>query len=394
MADTFLGPWTAHTLHPSSLTSDDQEAWQALRAAHPDYATPLLSPGFAQLIGGIRADARVTLIRDSAGLAAVLPFVRRPDGLGRPLGAPFADYSGPVRRADAALTLTDIVRLAGLSAWRSTSMIDPWATIPEITGPGEATCIIRPGGQSPADYIEARRALYPKRFKNFRRLERQAMQDRAGLQFRWGAPDPALRDALFAYKSAQYRASGLVDLMTATNARAILDAVAASPMGFQTSLWSGDTFVSAHFGVREGRAFHPWIAAYDPQFAHYSPGNLLLKNIIEHMPQMELDEYDLAEGHDHYKKYYTNAARTVHDVAAIHPSLKGRYFALQQRVWNAAGRSGETSALRRVLRRIDHAAISEARYGARVGDFINAVRNRRNVSDQPAHASARGDDDS
>jgi CelD/BcsL family acetyltransferase involved in cellulose biosynthesis len=393
MVQSQAGELTVRTVHPSALTAEEIGAWQDLRSAHADYATPLLSPGFANLVGAVRRDARVTLIRGDRGLIAVLAHFRRPDGLGRPLGAPFADYSGPIVREGAKLSLKAIITLSGLTAWRSTSMIDPWLALPDRGEAGEMTSIIRPGTMTPADYFESRRALHPKRFKNFRRLERQALQDHPNLRFDWGTPSDALREQLFALKSAQYRDSGLVDLIHATHARPILDAVAVSPLGFQTSLWKGERLVSAHFGVREGRAFHPWISAYAPDFAHYSPGNLLLKKIIEHMPEMALNEYDLAEGHDHYKKYYTNSGRAVYDSVAVGASFGAHYFNMQQSVWALAGRSGDGSALRRLLRRIDHAAISERRTSARIADLVHALRRRRHVTEEAAHASARGEDE-
>lgn len=116
----------ARVVAPHALTPSDEAAWNALRAAHPDYDTPLLSPAFAKTVGAGRTDARVALLSDTAGLVAVLAFHQRPDGLGRPLGAPFCDYAGPVVRRDCALSLSQIIALAGLGGYRTQAMLDPW----------------------------------------------------------------------------------------------------------------------------------------------------------------------------------------------------------------------------------------------------------------------------
>jgi CelD/BcsL family acetyltransferase involved in cellulose biosynthesis len=256
-------------------------------------------------------------------------------------------------------------------------VIDPWGDLPDHSPHGEVTHVIRPGELSSAHYLESRRAEHPKRFKNFRRLERQVLQDHPALRLEWGPVSAPIKEQLFAFKSAQYRESGLVDLIQASRSRRILDAVAASPMGFQTSLWSGDTFVSAHFGVRDGAAFHPWIAAYAPAFAHYSPGNLLLKKIIEHLPDMGLTDYDLAEGHDHYKKYYANTGRVIYPANVIVPGLRGALPRFQASIWNAVGARNPESAASRLNRRLDHAAISEERWLMRAQDLFTALRRRR-----------------
>jgi CelD/BcsL family acetyltransferase involved in cellulose biosynthesis len=377
---------TTRILHPSGLSAADIAGWERLRAAHLDYASPLLSSAFARTLGNVRPDARVALISDADGLGAAFAFFQRPDGLGRPMGAPFADYSGPIVRSDFGLSLTEIVRRSGLCAWRSASLVDPWAQFTRERCGGAETWMICRAGIEPADYLETQRAAHPKRFKNFRRLENQIGREGHVLSLRWGPLDDGLRAELFALKSRQYVASGLVDLTQASRSRGILDAVAASAHGFQTSLWSGDTLISAHFGFRDGRAFHPWIAAYNPDFAHFSPGNILLKRVVLAMPEMGLDAYDLAEGHEHYKKYYTNAGRTLY-AASVTTAPHGWLIAAGRAAWRAAGAGNEGSLAQRVSRRLDHGAASEHRLGARLADLATAVRRRRGVTDASPHAA-------
>lgn len=376
----------ARVVAPHALTPSDEAAWNALRAAHPDYDTPLLSPAFAKTVGAGRTDARVALLSDTAGLVAVLAFHQRPDGLGRPLGAPFCDYAGPVVRRDCALSLSQIIALAGLGGYRTQAMLDPWNRFEgERTG-GTSSRLVRLEN-SPADYLEARRAEYPKRFKNFRRLESLMRREGHAPVLKWGHLDAALRDQLYAYKSVQYRASGLVDLTTAARARAVLDSVEQSPAGFQASLWTGDTLVSADFGFREGAAFHPWIAAYNPDFAAYSPGNIFQKQVIENLAAMGLSSYDLAEGHDHYKKYFTNSGRTLYSVDITASGARGWWLTAQRKAWDAAGARREGSPASRLKRRSDHGAACYARTHEKLADLVTALH-KRGVSATPVSGHA------
>ena len=368
--------WQVRVVAPSQLTDRDVSDWNSLRAAHPEYDSPLLSPAFARLAGACRPDARVGLISDERGLAAVLAFLIRPSGLGRPIGAPFSDYSGPVVRANLPLSLSQIVSLAGLAGYRTQSLLDPWNRFAAERTGGTLSQLVRMQGLSDGDYLEQRRAEHPKRFKNFRRLE--SLMRRAGheVHLRWGPLDGALRDRLYGFKSAQYRESGLVDLTFAPRARALLDAVEASPNGFQASVWSGDELVSADFGFREGTAFHPWIAAYNPEFALYSPGNLLQKQVIENMGAMGLDTYDLAEGHDHYKKYFTNSGRMIYSADVVATGRRGWHLSAQGALWRAAGVDQEGSPARRLMRRADHAAVCFDSAAGRASDLLMALRKR------------------
>jgi CelD/BcsL family acetyltransferase involved in cellulose biosynthesis len=383
--------WHTRIVSPAELGANDIAAWNRLRAAHPEYDTPLLSPAFAQTIGRSLGDARVALIEDADGLAAAFAFHARPDGLGRPIGAPFCDYSGPVVRAGLRLTLREIVAMAGLGGYRTSSLLDPWNCFENERTGGTGSRLVRLEGQPPADYLEQRRAEYPKRFKNFRRLESQMGRDGYQLQLTWGPLDERLKAALYDFKSQQYRLSGLVDLISAPKARDLLDIVAADPAGFQAGLWAGDTLVSADFGFREGTAFHPWIAAFNPAFSQYSPGNLLQKQVIEQMANMGLRSYDLAEGHDHYKKYFTNSGRVIYSADIAVAGWRGLPLAAQAGLWRTLGADKDGSAAGRLKRRIDQAALSFDKTGDRLADLWTAVR-KRGVSASPVTGHAAGQD--
>ena len=84
-----------------------------------------------------------------------------------------------------------------------------------------------------------------------------------------------------------------------------------SLQGCMVTLRAGDRPIAADFGPREGGSFHPWISAYDPEMAPYSPGMLLLVRAIEAMPQFGLDTYDLGPSPETYKPYFASEVRQV-----------------------------------------------------------------------------------
>lgn len=362
-------------VHPGQLTVEDVESWRTLIEGHTDYHSPLLSPDFAILMGKTREDARVALFRDADGLACVFAFFARPDRRGRPIGAPFADYSGPILRSDVDVGLSEIIAAAGLAYWRTEALVDPWNRFTAERGLQQVSQVIHLD-KDPDEYLETCRKAHAKRFKNFRRLESQAGRDGHELIFKFGQPESALVETLLRLKSAQYRASGLVDLTSARLSREILDSVAGSENGFAVSLWSGEAFVSGHFGFRTGERFHPWIAAYNPDFSQYSPGNLLLKQIIAHMPEMGLSVYDLAEGHDHYKKYYTNASRNIYAADVQIAENVGVVSRIGRSLWSIAVERNTGGAVQRLQRRVDHISACDDRMSARFGDLLWAVRKR------------------
>jgi len=376
LAGAHLRDHRVHVLHPSELTAAETENWQALRQRTGEYGSCLFSPDFAVLAGQSRSDARIGFIYRDDSLVCIFPYHKRASGFARPLGAPFSDYSGPMVVPGKAPDLPGILRLLGLAAYRSGTLLDPGNhfAIPEHAR--TETNLIRLGNLDPETYIEAQRAAYPKRFKNFRRLERRMEEQFPQLEFRFGPPEPEAYKALLELKSAQFQQSGLIDLTRAKYARDMLDTVARAPQGFMLGLWHKDRLLSGHFGIRIGAKFHPWIAAYQPDLSAFSPGNVLLKRIIAAMPEMELTEYDLSGGDDHYKKYYANASRTIGHIYGASTSLLGRTRQAQNGLWRAAGAHLTGSRANRLRNRVDHGAVCHPRLSERMSDIAYALQNR------------------
>ena len=360
------------------LTASDLERWRALCHGHETYDSALLTPEFAYLVARVREDVRIAAFERGDQLEAVFACHLRPDGLARPLGAPFSDYTGPVFSRDTKLSLSAMLKAAGIAAYETVSMPDPWDKVVGVA-PGEAGAdgkeshVIRLGGQDTSTFLEAQRTLHPKRFKNFRRLASQLQRDIGTPHLRWGKPSADEFDLLMAYKSQQYRQSGLVDVTAATQPRRLLEAVAASEHGFCVSLWVNDTLISGHFGLRVGTSFHPWIAAFNPAFSHYSPGNLLLLLALQNLTEMGIATYDLANGHDHYKKYFANASRPAKPVFATGGGVKAWRHRANRHVWQIVGASAPSSATARLKRRMDQIAVSEFAILPRIRAFAYAV---------------------
>lgn len=372
-------PVAAHLLRFDELTPADVERWRALCDTHEDFQSALLSPEFAYVLACIRKDVRIALFMQEEELKAVLAVHLRPDGFARPLGAPFADYSGPLTTTDFDWPIAKMLATAGIAAYESDTVVDPWGHQSGTANGGVATPdeqnghVIRPGAQSADAFLEARRAAYPKRFKNFRRLANQLTRDAGEPRLDWGRPDPATLCQLFAFKSEQFRQSGLVDLTAAKQSRQILEAVADSDYGFCVTLWVGETLIAGHFGLRVGESFHPWVAAFNPAYAAYSPGNLLILKLLSRLPETGLTSYDLAFGHDHYKKYFSNASRPTVPVFATGRGLRSWRQAFNHGLWAIAGAGREATLAARLKRRLDQIAASDFRPLHRVHGFAYAV---------------------
>lgn len=368
----------------SDLTAGERDQWSALCRSDFQYGSPLLTPKFTEFIARIRDDVRVMLAFDGNRLVGVLPVHQRLFGHARPVGAPFCDYSGPLIAQGAEVSIAQMLHRAGYASYRTQTAVVPLVPDSELRqGIGEGSYVIRLKGQSPEAYLETRRGLHPKRFKNFRRLFSKLEREQGGIAFFSGAPLDADLEKLMEWKSDQFRREGLLDLTTAELSREVLDLSIKTPYqtpseigGFMTGLRLNGQLIAGHFGVRLDRDFHPWISAFDPNFTEYSPGVLLLSRVIEEMNAMSLETYDLAGGHDFYKKYFADQERFICDLSVSAPTVLGRAQHASFEGWNLLGAKHSESIAGRIRRRIDHAAACESSLGARVEDFLRAVKKR------------------
>ena len=76
--------------------------------------------------------------------------------------------------------------------------------------------------------------------------------------------------------------------------------------GVLSVLYAGEQQVAAHLGMRSKNELHWWFPTYDPGFARYSPGLILLLAMAEHATSLGIHRIDLGKGRAHYKERLAN----------------------------------------------------------------------------------------
>lgn len=377
----------AESRHPSQLTTEDAAAWRALCAAHPAFASPLMGPDFARAVGEVRDDARVAIWRREGRPVGFLPHHRRPGGFARPIGAPLSDYHALV--SDERLDAGEALAAAGLSAFRFTGLVDPFGGFAAgVAGRKQGFVIALTG--SAEDYLETLRAQSPKRFKNYRRLTSKLEREIGEIAV--AAPDVSQDafDQLIAWKRAQLKRTGMHDFLGPAWTRTLMDNLFARRQGelqgLMVCLYAGGRLVSGQFGVRQGEVFHPWIASTDPDMGAWSPGQLFLLQAIAAMPGAGLSVYDLASGHEHYKRPYALQTREIAEGQVAAANGAGRAARVSAAAWAMAGanREGATASLRR---RLDIIATAELSLAGRARGLATAIASKaRRAPSEPEAA--------
>lgn len=374
---------------PEALSGPDVAAWAAMQEAQPAFSNPLFGHAFSLAVAKVRVDVQVAVFRRGARAVGFLAHHRRPGGFARPIGAPFSDYQGIVSNGDIGVTGAEALRLAGLGAMRFNGLVDPYGQFEAQVGDSQDAYAIELSGD-PESYLEAIRAASPKKFKNYRRLEHRMEREIGELRFVAGDRSQAAFDALLAWKSEQFRRTGVQDVLRPLWVQTMMQNLFEAENGLMVSLYAGETLVAGHFGVRQGAVFHPWIASANPDFAAMSPGQAFLGHAIAAMPGMGLEVYDLGPGHAHYKQPYASTKRELGAGLVVASGARGRMAGAREGAWSLGG-LGKVGAVDKVRRRLDHIAAVDPTAAGRIRGFVEAVSGtaKRGLgNDTLSHAAA------
>ena len=369
----------ADVVRPDALGADVLEAWRAMAAATPAFASPLLGPQFACAVGAVRDDAHVAVFRRGEQIVGLLAHHRRPGGLARPVGAPWSDRHALLTFPGAVLDWREALAAAGLSAYRYTALLDPHGVFADVGAwDAESAYSIAPAQPGEA-YWEQLRAGSPKRFKNIRRLEHKLDREEGPLEMVWGDRSPDALALLVRWKREQFRRTGLHDVLHPAWSRALMGEVFAADdpafSGLLVTLRARGRVIAAHFGVRGLDTYHPWLAAYDPDFAAASPGLVFLSMAVRGMGEAGLARYELSGGSAHYKTVFASGEELLASGAA------------ERREGAPRARS---PLMRKLGRRLDHIAQTEITLGGRLQGVASAIVDIRKRL--PAGAGAKAEE--
>jgi hypothetical protein len=197
-----------------------------------------------------------------------------------------------------------------------------------------------PPGRAPAPYVDWRR--FP-RWADFEahvasrrstlgadsgRKRRRLEQRHGPVHFRWDDDRPAALEAVLAWKSAQYARSSVPDCFAVPQNVAMFRELRDRGLVILSSLSAGERVVAAHLGALWRGRLSWWVPAYDRELMSFSPGRLLLEDLLRESHARGLAEFDFLLGDEAYKYQYATHLRAVGSIgraplqATLHEALR------------------------------------------------------------------------
>ena len=164
-------------------------------------------------------------------------------------------------------------------------------------------------------YLERVRASSKDVLAQVARRRRKLAREVGDVTLEWQTDDSAVLDTLFEWKSAQYRETGVWDRFDqpwiVDVVRALASTRKAALTGLLSTLRADGEPVAVHFGLLGPDRVAWWFPAYNAKFARYSPGLILLLDLIAVAAARGITLVDLGRGEHHYKLRVATGAYEV-----------------------------------------------------------------------------------
>ena len=293
------------------LTPEHVQAWSALQATVPALSSPFLCPEFTVAVAAVRDDVRVGILEQGGRMVGFFPHQRRRWFVGEPVGGWLNDLQGVIAQPDAEWDAGALIRGCGLLEWRYGRLLASQEPFAPFHLRRHASAFIDVSRGYDAYLAEKRQSgVDLENVQQLARKTRNVEREIGPLRFESHSSDISVLAALMRWKSERYAPHGYRDAFAVSWARRLLERVHATQTlhfgGILSVLYAGDEVAAAHMGLRSESLWHFWFPAYNPRFARYSPGLMLLLRMAQHASAAGLQGIELGGGAYAFKQTLAN----------------------------------------------------------------------------------------
>lgn len=330
---------------PSRLSREEIARWREIQQLSPHLHRAFLSPAFSLACEVAGFDTRVAVIRRGDVIEAFFPFQYRDRlhklvGLAEAIGGRLSDASGVIAEPGWRKSAAELMALCGLAAIHVDCLADRQ---PEFG---------LEGYQLVPNYVVDLSGGYERYMEDLQSGNADFVRD-TGRRFRRAARslgslvvqnsntvDTRILDRLISQKRAQYARTNTGDALKDVRVRHVLEYLASQNdqdcSVFYTVLEAGGEVVAEHLGLRYCGTLSYWFPVYDFKFQQYSPGRLILWELIKGAAENGITMIDFGEGESQYKRQFSNKLISSHKAYWEANSFRSNFARMYQSyTWRA-----------------------------------------------------------
>ncbi len=322
-------------IHARELSPDLAGRWTEIQQSDSTLASPYFCPEFTKAVAAVRDDVHVGILEDGGRIVGFFPFNRTRGGVARPIGLGLSDYHGVIVDPNAKWTAEELMRGCNLVRWEFDHLLASQKQFAKLHSNVAESPII--------DVSQGIEAFESSRDKSGRKQLREAQRKREKLEKQVGpvsftlhTQDQDILRQLFEWKSLQCQQTGTVDFFALRWCVELIEHIHATQGihfgGILSCLHVDDTLAAVHFVMYSRDVWHSWFPAYNDDLREYSPGLLLLFEMIKTAADRGIQYIDLGKGISLYKKRVMTGGIPVAEGCLEVSSLRNQFHHFLGRV--------------------------------------------------------------
>ena len=358
--------YTARRIH--ELTLPERHAWETLRGTHPALQSPLFSLALIESVDRLRGNVFVGVAKRDDDTVAMMPYCR--------VGATAVPFAGPLCDIQAVLTndpkavcMREMLRGLDLSAAHFNAQLVVESPMSQECYRTELAPYIDVS-QGFEAYREERRKAKSDELKEALRKSRKIERELGEVVFDHACGDPGAFNQILEWKSAQLKQGNRFNGLKIPWVRSVLEDIVMQKTddceGMVCCLRVAGELAAGAIAVRSREVLHGWVMAYnpDPKFRKYSPGILLLTQLLQRCETIGVHRVDMGRGNESYKKSFQSGGYEIGEAAIDLYAWRGavRRTMISVREW--LGHSPLKHVVQTVVNRRRYAANVEPRSGS------------------------------
>lgn len=309
------GELSAEVKPVHQLSDDDIAAWDALCLSQPFLASAFFSPHYSIAVAKAHKHVYVAILTQAKQKIGFLPFqfasgMHKTMCAAQRVGEEMTDHFGLIASGEMRLSTKKLLALCRLSSIEFTHLDAAQLQLGLEGETPEPGMLIRLDQGGPA-YWQALMATNAKLVKDTQRRRKKLAEDCGEVRFEFANVNLEQElDLLIKSKRDQYTRTGVNDVFMERWKEDLLRQLAAvkqaSCEAVISTLYVGDKWMASHFGLRHQHVLHYWFPVYNPEFKSYSPGRLLLAEIINAAATHGITLIDRGAGDSAFKRELAN----------------------------------------------------------------------------------------
>jgi len=343
-----------HLIAPETLSNDLIRVWRSHQAADENLHGPFFSPEYTRIAASARSEVTVAVIESPAQAPAFLPLHRDGSNVARPVGLRASDFSGIIAAPGYTWSPEVVLRGCGLAGWDFTNVVTSDETMrPYFRKHADSPFVDLSEGFDgfAQDRAQSGSDLVKSIAQKGRKLEREL----APMRFEAHVVDRKALSLLYEWKAAQRARTGTVDVLSMPWMQQMVERMLAdstpSFAGLLSVLYVGDQVAAAHFGMRSQTVWHYWFAAYNHELQRYSPGLIMLLEMLKAAPALGIRTLALGQGDEAYKLRFATGSTPLASGSVDYRLTRRLTNAIWYAARTASHRSAVVAALARQVKR-------------------------------------------